>query len=714
MKTTTHHLSEKQIFHPGLFLDAIRQLRIVGIMTLIIYSIEAFFTIYGANLRLTQQAQRYLRAASQRTVEIQFGDLIELHPILLATVYIVAPIMLLCLFGFVNKRRNSDFFHSIPVTRQCLAITYLAAIMAWIAVIVLGSSFITCATTLWAPYVALNQTSILVNILSVLCGTFAVLCGGLIAISITGTYFSNLVVLVMLLFFPRLLLMAYFAVLDSILPIFIFDWTGGIFDCTLNIVMEPLIAVFFGSTNLYGDLSAVLYTFVLAAVYLAAGLYTFMHRKSEMAANPAQSRTLQTLFRLVPAFSITLLPMALICLEVSNTTTTDASHLVFYLALLYTIAIVVWFLYELITTHKLANIVTSLKSLWVLAASNIIFLLLVVIGYNMIIGDTPKADKVKSVTISNYYNSFDSSSRNYFINMTEQKEITNEEIISILTDTLRQNIYSLKNTEQATVASRVVEFDTVWRTVKRKIFFRNEEIYQKYRTAVATEYSDLYQNLPAYDQLSKLSLNMYSNRSKTEINSDDLKKIYDEYCEEVRSLPTEKSISLQDNTNGNNFGEFTGTYIGGGKPYHYTVYLGKDTPKTTMLALNAINQAKQDNPVADYLKYSQNMEPDKKYRLSLVNLNGGNTEVDIFCGIGQSGNPGYTQYGGILLQQMSDAIDRLPNKEITTMDTPVIGVSIVVLGDDGTNSYTCYYNASDELMADFSAFTQRDDTRLTR
>lgn len=711
MKTTTHHLSEKQIFHLGLFLDAIRQLRIVGIMTLIIYSIEAFFTIYGKNLQLTQRAQRYLRAASQRTVEIQFGDLIELHPILLATVYIIAPIMLLCLFGFVNKRRNSDFFHSIPVTRQCLAITYLAAIMAWIAVIVLGSSLITCATTLWAPYVALNQTSILVNILSVLCGAFAVLCGGLIAISVTGTYFSNIVVLVMLLFFPRLLLMAYFAVLDSILPIFIFDWTGGLFDCTLNIVMEPLIAVLFGEGSLYSDLSAVLYTVVLAAVYLAAGLYTFVHRKSEMAANPAHSRTLQTVFRLVPAFSITLLPMAMICLEVANITTTDASHLIFYLALLYTIAIVVWFLYELITTHKLANIVASLKSLWVLAASNIIFLVLVVIGYNMIIGDTPKADKVKSVTVSNYYNSFDSS-RNYFINMTEQKEITNEEIISILTDTLRQNIYSLKDTEH--VASRVVEFDTGWRTVKRKIFFRNNEIYQNYRTAVAKEYSNLYQNLPTYDQLSKLSLDIYSNHSNTGLEPSDLKKLYEQYCKEVKNLPAEKCISMQDNTNGSNYGEFTGTYIGGGNPYHYVVYLNENTPKTTMLAINAINQTEQGNPVADYLKYSQNMEPDKTYRLSLWDVNGGNAEVVISCSISQSGNPGYTEYGGILLQQMSDAIDHIPKKEITTMETPVIGVSIIVSGDDGIGSYTCYYNASDELMAAFSAFTQRDDTRLTR
>ena len=118
----------KNIFNKKLFSDGMRQLRTIGIMGLIIFCLETVFVVIGNNMSNAEWIASYTAgqitisgSAAQTALNMpEVCTLLELHPILLAAIYILAPVMVLYLFGFMNRRNSSDFYHSIPVKRASL------------------------------------------------------------------------------------------------------------------------------------------------------------------------------------------------------------------------------------------------------------------------------------------------------------------------------------------------------------------------------------------------------------------------------------------------------------------------------------------------------------------------------------------------------------------------------------------------------------------
>ena len=68
----------------------------------------------------------------------------------------LSPFLVLMMFAFLNKRKESDFFHAIPFTRGCVYTSFVAAILTWVWGVLIISSL--SAALIWAlcPYVTFS------------------------------------------------------------------------------------------------------------------------------------------------------------------------------------------------------------------------------------------------------------------------------------------------------------------------------------------------------------------------------------------------------------------------------------------------------------------------------------------------------------------------------------------------------------------------------
>ena len=101
-------------FSPKLFCEAFRQLRLFGIICLILLSVAEALILNGFYLSDTKSAY--------------FFDALTLNLPHLAAMYLMVPVMMLVLFRFLNHRNGSDFYCSAPVTRECLFLSLVPAV----------------------------------------------------------------------------------------------------------------------------------------------------------------------------------------------------------------------------------------------------------------------------------------------------------------------------------------------------------------------------------------------------------------------------------------------------------------------------------------------------------------------------------------------------------------------------------------------------------
>lgn len=732
----------KNIFNKKLFSDGMRQLRTIGIMGLIIFCLETVFIVIGNNMNNAEWIASYTAgritisgSAAQTALNMpEVCTLLELHPILLAAIYILVPVMVLYLFGFMNRRNSSDFYHSIPVKRECIAVSFLAAIVTWLCIIVLVSTALCCILTLFTPYVAINMYSVLTTTLATLAGSVCMLAAGFLAMSITGTYFSNIAVSVMLLIFPRGLITFFTVMMSSLVQVLPLS-LGGILDYNLNIVVGNVISLFIGGDALYPMTHLVpsLYTLVLAIVYFVIGMYAFKIRKSETATMPASNRHLQNIYRLIPPVCICLLPIAAICQLILRRHEmfggTNAMNL-FYIVLFYFIAVIAYFLYELISTRKIANVMKSFKSLWALVAFNVLFVIIIAAGYFYEIHNVPSADRVKYVIINtDDYSSLTRSDVEhdyYFTQKAASTKIYNQEIISKLVSYLEQNINDIKTADDADSVSAYstrlsVEFGKGIGTLRRKVYVPLNE-YQTFINTLnkSDDYTSIYKNLPEYNSLASCELYM-TGHSSWKISDNDKRDLYEALCEDFRSLDLPAAISHTSRySSGDCIGRFYVEVNYKSSTLNFYAGISADTPRALKLLVERINAASDASNAVNKLLDAQ--LPDgyavRNCTLSFTllydgNLYDGSATRSFYTNLDGSNDSyaDYTENGAEILNKIADRLDSAP--ATIDLNRPVLCVTYdSSLTDNNakrtTESGCRFYQADDELVNLFSTFTKTD------
>jgi ABC-2 type transport system permease protein len=690
----------KSKFSTKLFLDGFRQLRLIGLTSLVIFAIEAFFAVISNQVVATSVNYAYdADYAAAIAPQVSVYNLLEIHPILLAAFYVVVPVMLLYLFGFLNHRSSSDFYHSIPVKRECLAISFLAAIMAWIAIISVGSTIVTCVTALFCKYVSINMPSVFIALLGVLAAAFCVLGAGLLAMSLTGTYFSNFSVSVMILVFPRLLLLAVSIITSELISVISYNPVNTVLDFRLNIILGTILGWLEYNDAFYPleHLLPSLYTFILGLVYMGIGLRCFRKRRSEIATTPAVNSRLQLLFRLTPATAISLIPLGLIC-ELAWGADEATGEYLLTIVILYVIALIAYFLYEIISSHRLSGIIKCIRQLWILVAVNVAIFAVVSLGRTIVMNDVPTASQVHYVTIT----STSRGSNDYVSAMTNKIRLTDPSVINDAVKALASSVDQEKTKGYISGYNQItIRYNLGFRSITRYVWFETRKEYQNFLMDLyaCDDYADIYRKLPSADQLQ----NMYISRKSIELSDADIAEIYEVLREDCSQLTGKQIQEYLSDSDMDSFVYLSATYSEGSGNYRLSLPLSLSKSAQTLL-FKKINQGQDvtgGNPISQFLSLVPEMKQagtSDYINVSFILIN--RSDFSYYSGsasqyleynengIAETVNTDYTDKGLDILQEMSKKLDTM--SDTITDDTQSVVLVTVASPDSPKAIQHCY------------------------
>ena len=524
---------KKSWFSFRLYREGLRQLRLIGIMGMVILSLEAILIPVGRIVSI-RQMERYAEGSYMSKELVNF---LEMHPLLVLCFCVLAPLMVLYLFHFLNKRNASDFYHAIPETRLCLFISFFAAVVTWILAIIVVTSFISVAIFLCFPvYFSVNLTSVLVMCLNVFAGSLLVAASVAIAMCVTGTVFTNVIVSLMIIFIPRLLILMLINSVTANLPLVSSTDFIPLLDAQYNVPVGTVLFMM-GDAGALTQWQSGVYTLVLALVYGVCAALLFRVRRSEAAGQSAPNRVLQAVYRLV----LSMVVCSIACYSIFEDSISRSQyagyHRSFYEYLvLYVIALVVFFLYELITTRKWSNLVRSLPSLLVLVLLNVALIGGMTGLYRSALSFSPAANDISAVRIL-------SNGRNgsYFAARTEHIDITDENARTVIARQLNTAVKICGRSRSDYY--QYVEQNTVMRVAIRSrgmTHVRNIPMREEDIETLAKPLADIEQYRQIYQQLPRLGQNSTTvSLGRTALGEGAIRELYNTMCDEVASMPFE-------------------------------------------------------------------------------------------------------------------------------------------------------------------------------
>ena len=380
------------MFHFGLYKEGLRRSALVSSIFIAVMLLGAVFIPLS---RVLSELSALRRGVSWATGRIVIHDFYDVNAILILALIAFAPILVLYLFSFLNKRNSSDFYHSIPHKRETLYTSFLAAALTWVVGGIWLSAGISLAILAFAPaplYIIMDVPTILLAILGLTMGCVLVMGATLIAMSLTGSVFSNITTALLILFLPRTLIHVFIEMLINLTRVVTIDNFGFIGNWSYNIPFGFVLTFLYGGSD-YVFINGALYTGILGLLYLGLGLLLFKRRKSEAAASPGANKIIQTTVRVALAFAV--------CLPAASIIAGGRFQLydILPIMILYSIALVVYFAYELITTRKLSSLVKALPGVGILVLVNILFIAGLNIAQHTILNRQFHVNQIASVQI---------------------------------------------------------------------------------------------------------------------------------------------------------------------------------------------------------------------------------------------------------------------------------------------------------------------------
>lgn len=325
-----------KLFNVRLYLEGLKRLKVIGMAVAI--------------LSVTISALIPLVQWMDTPSDYDRIDLVEQYQLCLPlyAVIFLAPFFFLVLFSFLHKRKESDFFHAIPYTRTCVFLSFTAAALTFVFAIMIASA--ATAGIIWAlnPFTTFHFGELVTMTLMCMLAAAQLSSVMILALTLTGTPTTTMLMFALFTLITRLVMFYLGNCLDSTLdiihindlPYFSFSWflpfgmfwfaiSGGSYYTDFNPFLYP--------TN-------VIYTLIVTVALFTAAWFFYKIRKSEMAGNTAPNRVAQHIFRILFTLPFVLLiPMVLIMEGGSEVT------LIFVLVV---ISLLVYYLYELITTKR--------------------------------------------------------------------------------------------------------------------------------------------------------------------------------------------------------------------------------------------------------------------------------------------------------------------------------------------------------------------------
>lgn len=456
-------MKQKKIFNLKLYLEGMRQLRVVGFLALIINLLFAILIPYGTYLsRKADLDSNNAYIEGDYSYFYSCGDLVGMHAYLFLLPFVFAPIMVIMLFHFLTKREDSDFYHSIPDRRISLFCSFSGSILTWngaILIIASAASAITYHCCRSLINIDLPQMFFLViNIFVVILLITGAL---LLSHALCGNMMTIIIIFFILLFAPRIFVELYYLIITDSLPFLRTDILG-IFQPDNHLIFCLLKSILtYSDIPAYVSLSTpTLYTLVVALLFYVSAAVCFVKRKSETAGTAMINRMIQTTFRTLFVMIICLIPITLLYSYYFFKQVSDdyflwednLSMFIFYVAISYIAALVAMFIYELVTTKNAKAALKSFKSIPIIIVLNILSLGLLIGSEKYYWNLRLDTDEVSAISIC----SVDNNDNYYFTHALSDYRFKDKELIRIFCDAF--NNYRDKDTSDKNNVAANKEF----------------------------------------------------------------------------------------------------------------------------------------------------------------------------------------------------------------------------------------------------------------
>lgn len=385
------------ILHRGMYREALRRLRTPALFMLVLATV---FDAFPLLMRASRLSYTLLWASS--------GNFGTLHYSLYTIPFIVVPILTLNAFRYRNRRAASDLYFSLPLSKVTLAATQFAAVLTWTAIIVVGSSLcilLLCLLPVNSLIYALNVGDILLHIGGSLFACFFMAAVCFLASSLCGTTINALFASLLLLFAPRLIAYALNSLVLELTPVLTPQSTTVVLDAFMGNLL------YFDHSNPTVWIS----TLVKTVLILAAALWASDKRPAEIAGRATMHPALHIVFRTLIGTLLSLPAVATILtykeVAYSTPSTLFLPMVVFY----YLIALVCYYLYELIAARKARNLLKATLWLPLLVAVNVAMiggcmLTTHIINHTTCTPDTVQRFELRAVTLRTYTQNMTSES----------------------------------------------------------------------------------------------------------------------------------------------------------------------------------------------------------------------------------------------------------------------------------------------------------------
>lgn len=509
-----------------------------------------------------------------------------------------APFFFFILFSFLHKRKQSDFFHAIPYTRTCVFVSFSAAALASVAAIAVlsallsGAIYAACPFTSFAPLDLLSALG--VSILSAaFLSSFMML-----SLSLTGTPSTTL------------LLFGLFAGITRVV-LALFSYAVS----TFTIVQPsfyPFLSIYWylpfrmfvqgSSEGIPSYAQLVPYTVVVTlAIFAAAGLF-YKLRRSEMAERSAPSRRLQSVFRCLFTLPFALLLTTLIMLD----------DIDFDMALiLFVGTLLVFYLYELITTKRAKNLIRATPWLGAVVGGAAVFVLSFALFGAAVHADIPE-EKIKSVSITPVNTtSFESLN-------SRSTPSDDERVIDLVSYALDYTRTSGWNYGGGRVSYRTVTIHkTNGMTVKRGLYFteENEALLESYLEE-SEEYVENYLVFPPIESIRSMyfspeGLNFYDSLYLSN-GTERFEEFYTILKREYDALSTEEKLAFKR-------GNYEMAEKSEPSQLPYFVYNELYSPFSCQITING---SYKDNGYSSYYEIPSEMQDVISYAFSALGVKG--------------------------------------------------------------------------------------------
>ena len=259
---------KQKYFNFSLFWDFFKQTKLTGIILAVVLCIITAVPTFAQYISMGQGNSP--------------AQISQIAPVLYFAIYFIPIVFTASIFKFLNKRRDSDFFHSLPPTRLCMFFSGCLASLLWslitiVAMIFIGYiSLLICGLSCPISYIGyLIAYNAVVALIITGCAS--------IALSATGTLIPGLCLTLIIMFLPRLILTIINIMVreQSIIASALND--GLFFNQDYNFVTAPLFSAlasgYSNAVSLPAFAGGYIYTGVLGLIYIFLGALTFRARE---------------------------------------------------------------------------------------------------------------------------------------------------------------------------------------------------------------------------------------------------------------------------------------------------------------------------------------------------------------------------------------------------------------------------------------------------